>query len=655
MDYEALAKQYGGTAAPSASAVNYEALAKQYGGAVSNVQTVPQRSLGGAAIESISSIPSSAVYNIGNVISAFTHPVQTLVGLKAAATGGMRKIFPESVNAFMDKAAIYSLNPLDLYFATPSGKKQTAAAANAVGNHYKNRYGSEQGFYNALATDPVGVAMDLSTVLSGGAGVMRTAGVAPRVASALETGAAYTNPMTPVVAATSKVAAGPLKGLRRAGEALATGSKARTLLESAEGRGPEIVSALRGNVELVPGSMPTAGEAVSPLNLTRYSKLQETASQVPELATEYFQRGKQQEAARRAAVQSVGKTPEALEAAKSARSVEADELYGLAKKAIVETDDKLLPLLDRPSMDKAFERAAKLAEEAGDKFMLGKAKPEQVVPSSIVDEFGNPVGETIIPAESAKLPVKSLHYVKLALDDLLKNPAEFGIGATEASLIRDTRGQFIKWLETKSPEYGTARQAYAKASEPINQMEIGQFLQGKLTSGLGAERPGVFAEAVKEAPTTIKRAVTGAPRAETLSELLTPQQVSAIESVRADLARGELFRSQTGGAATIGPKASKAASTGLPAMPSLLSRIQTVANTIMKRVAGQMDKKLAIQIATEMLDPKAAAAAMEAAVARGGKVKAQSAIITKGVQGTVNALRSHPALAAGQVTNALSE
>ena len=328
----------------------------------------------------------------------------------------------------------------------------------------------------------------------------------------------------------------------------------------------------------------------------------------------------------------VGRTPAELAAAKATRSAEGNRLYKLAEQGLLQTDDTLLPLLGRPSMNKAFDHAAKLAKEAGEPFVIGKNVPEQVIPSSILDEFGNPVGETVIPAQAAEFPVKSLHYVKLALDDLLKNPKEFGIAATEARMIGDTRKQFINWLETNSPEYGQARTAFAEASKPINQMEIGQYLESKLTSGLGQERAQTFATAVKNAPGTIKSAVTGAPRAKDLSEMLTPDQLKAVQSVQEDLERGVLFESQARAASRIGPTAEKAATSASAeasggAMPSFLSRVQTVANALMKRITTGMDRKLAIEIATEMLDPKLAADAMEKALAREAKIQGAKRVV----------------------------
>lgn len=436
--------------------------------------------------------------------------------------------------------------------------------------------------------------------------------------------------------------------VRRGAEGLYRGSKASALLTAAEGRGQELVNMLRGNTEIVPGSLPTAGEAAAPLNLLRYAALQKTASQVPELRSAYFQRGGEQQAARQAAVRGVGKTPAELEAAKAARGAEAKKLYGVSGKKMAEADAALMPLLERPSMEEAITRARKMAEEAGDDFSVGRNVPEQIVPSNILDASGNPVSQTVIPAETAKYSGKSLHYIKMALDDMVAGAPRAGIGASNAKLIGDTRADFIRWVEKNVPEYETARKAYATASKPINQMEVGQYLEGKLVGALDDERGRVFAAAVKDAPGTVKRATTGAPRAQELGDLLTPQQVKAVESVQEDLARGELFRKQTAGAATTGPVASKTASAGVPAIPSLLVRIQTVATALIQRTAGKMDRKLAIEIATEMLDPRAAATAMEKALSRQAKIDAARRGVAK-VTGAVP-----PQVAAPIAINALT-
>lgn len=64
----------------------------------------------------------------------------------------------------------------------PQRKAQNEAQINAVGEFFSNRYGSIDDFKRTLAEDPVGVAADLSVVLSvGGSLAARAPGVAGRV------------------------------------------------------------------------------------------------------------------------------------------------------------------------------------------------------------------------------------------------------------------------------------------------------------------------------------------------------------------------------------------------------------------------------------------------------------------------------------------
>lgn len=64
--------------------------------------------------------------------------------------------------------------------------------------------------------------------------------------------------------------------------------KGSTLLDAVEGKGKEIINALRDkNAVIVPGSAPTAGEVAAPVGSTRFSALQEKLKEVPGAATEY--------------------------------------------------------------------------------------------------------------------------------------------------------------------------------------------------------------------------------------------------------------------------------------------------------------------------------------------------------------------------------
>lgn len=530
--------------------------------------------------EAISNIPESGAQFLRGLYTAVTKPGETLTELGEVLTGVYARFIPQEWMARPDKA------------------QEFIQKANAVGGVYRDRYGSVEALKNTIATDPVGFAADVST-LSGAA----AATLPGRAGQVTATVSRVTDPLRftgvlPVLEKGGEIA-------MRTGGAALRGGKANVLLEAVEGRAPEVINALRQPPEIVPGAMPTAGEAAAPVGTTRFSALQESAEKV--LPSEYMARRGAQDTARIQALQQVGKTEADLKLAREARSAEARLLYGNAGAKTVAEDATLKSLRERPSMKKAFERAQTLASEEGATFATA--------PGLGVPTFN----------------VADMHYVKLALDDLIQNPATYGIGKTEASKIASTRAEFIKWLEGKAPEYRTAREAFASRSKPINQMEVGQYLENKLTSALQEEqklRPGAFATAVKGAPGTIQKATTGGIRYEKLSDVLTPDQVKIVEDVRSDLARQALFREQARAARAAGPEAGAAGSqlllevAGGAQFPTLLNRVTTVANALMKRLAGKIDRKLAIEIATDMLDPERAALAIEAAQRRAGRVSA---------------------------------
>ena len=582
------------------------------------------------ATEAASNIIPSTGKLISDVAGAVTSPVKTMEGLIQLGSGAMAKILPDFI----------------MQYAQPEKVKEAVGIANSVGGMYKQKYGTEEGFKQALATDPASVAADLSILFSGGSSLAGKVGLG-KTATALATGAKYTNPLTPVVAGAAKVApvvgrvaALPVNYLQNV-----MNPKLTALATSAEGRGQQIVNALRGQTEIVPGSIPTAGQAAAPVGATRYAALQaEVAKQLP---TEYLERANQQAAARVAQIQNVGKTEAELSAAKALRAGEAKINYGLSDPEIATANRDLTVLLERPSMDKAVARAKALAKEKGDKFQIGSNVPEQQV--MVKDPISMTTNPVTIPAKFAQYTGKDLHYLKLALDDLIKNPAEMGIGANEARAIADTRSAFLNWAESKIPAYGIARETYAAQSKPINQMEVGQYLENKLTGPLSEEklRPGVFAGAVKEAPTTLKR-VTGESRFNKLEEILTPDQMGKVQSVIDDLAREEKSTTQ----ARAGAKGGELLpATAIGTFPNWLNRIVTAANMIITRLQGKIDKATAIDLATEMLNPTKAAASMEKALARQAKTSTIGAKVKPVAKTAADIAKSPKTLA---IVNALA-
>ena len=560
--------------------------------------------------EAVTNIPSSGMQMLKGLYTAVTQPRETLEQLGEVLTGAYARFIPEEWMARPDKA------------------QEFIQKANAVGGVYRDRYGSVEALKNTIATDPVGFAADVSTLA--GAGAVAAPG---RTGQVLGTVSRVTDPTRVVTAPIALTGRAGVNALRR----VATGGKANVLLEAAEGRAPEIINALRQQPEIVPGAMPTAGEAATPVGATRFAALQESAEKI--LPSEYMARRQAQDTARAAAIREVGGTPVQLETARKVRDATAKTNYGAAAKQLVEGDEVFDALLARPSMDRVMSRARQLASERNQPFVIGQTAPEQRVPSAILGPEGTPLGETVIPAQTAQYPVQSMHYVKMAFDDLIRDPATFGIGKSEAAAIAGTRGEFLNWLENKAGMYGAARETFRRQSGPINQMEVGQYLESKLTSALQGEeklRPAAFAGAVEAAPQTIKKSTQGAVRFEKLSDVLTPDQVKIVEDVRKDLARQAKYREQARAARPAGPSAETAGSqllveaAGGVTMPTLLNRVTTVANAILKRLAGKIDRKLAIEIATDLLEPETAALALEVAQRRAGNVQEVATAVRRG-------------------------
>ena len=375
---------------------------------------------------------------------------------------------------------------------------------------------------------------------------------------------------------------------------------ARIMAEAAGPKRAAIEAELAKNQMLVQGSQPTAAEAAAGAGSPEFAALQKIAA--AHRPSAYSDIAKAQEAARLAAVRKVGQTPEQLKAAESIRSISGQRNYGAVVDDMINSDGRLKSLLSRPSMDKALGRARELAAEEEKAFMVGKDTATQAVPSRILNERGSPAFIENIPGTSAKYPVRSLQHIKMAMDDMVKNPERFGIGASEVNAIQKTRGEFVNWLSKESPKWERARLVYAQQSRPINEMQVGQELEKALTKPVGeGERAGAFGTAMREAPRTMKKA-TGQPRFEELGDVLKPENLASVKSVLADLSRKAEFDRL----APLGrEKAAQAAQPfGLPATGPL-HQSYMIFKTVLGRVSKGINEKTLDTMADALQVPSA--------------------------------------------------
>lgn len=429
--------------------------------------------------------------------------------------------------------------------------------------------------------------------------------------------------------------------------------KAKVYLAATEGRGQDILNALRGQTTLVPGSMPTAAQAASGVGATKFAALGSEAANI--MPTEYFQRAEAQKAAQLAAIRGVGQTPEALAAAQAAREATARNTYGISDKALLpgrerqfvpevigttkaipRTTAEGLPVMEeagrdaitnapimRPSMSIGGQPVTTLvAKGYKNDPQLQKLLDRPAIASAFnrAEQMAQNQGVSMFTAEG-KLTGAGAQVVKTALDDAITTAPTSAIGKGETASILSAKQDFLKWVEDKIPTYKAAREIFEAQSAPINQMQVGQFLEKKLGPALGEEtaklKASTFATALEEAPRTIKKA-TGQDRFTELSQILKPDQLAAVNAVRDDLARAALTERQAAAASGQGKALVKAGTEELSTMrmPNLLSRVTAVANDIMQRLQGKIDRKLAMELATEMLNPKTAAAGIENALKR---------------------------------------
>jgi len=637
MDYAALAKQYGGTTA--APAVDYATLAKQFGGSTATPAAQPPSEIPtGRRFYSMAEVPGQMLQNVGpsaskfygGLVQAVTSPVQTLTSLLDAGAGALRNTLPDKVVSFIDQ-----------FDTNPQATQRAVETANAIGGMYKDRYGTYEGIKRTFAEDPVGAAADLSTLLTGGAAATTKL---PAVSGALSKAAAVTNPLAPVGLAVNAVKQ-PIKAAGNLFEA-AFNPKNALYIRAAEGQGPEIINALRSAKEIVPSSMPTAAQAAADTGVVGFQKMGKSAANV--LETQYKGRELEQAAAAKAAARSVGKTPDDIAALEAQRTAVTTPMYKTADKTLSKVDSDLVALMGRPSMDQVMSRAARLAAEKDMPFQIGKTTPEVRTPSSLVNEAGVPLGESVTPAQFATLPGTSIHFIKQAFDDLTKDPATFGIGAAEARAIGNTRGEFLKWAEQteKNPAYKQARETFAKMSDPINQMQVGQFLENKLTPALGEEtarlRATGYATALEQAPATIKKA-TGETRFKDLETMFKndPEALKTLYLVRDDFARQAKSERLMKGGVKQEFDASRAtqALAGENALPSMINTVTTLANAMWRNLRGKIDQKVAVEVATEMLFPGKAADALEKAL----RQQANRQAVSKAFNAPFEAVYASPA------------
>lgn len=568
-EFETVAKAYKAARAGNLSSVTAdEGMPNPRANQPEPVQSFADQAMGAInyAGRTLRNVPESAGKVIDETYNAISHPIDTAANIADTAAGsvraGVKAILPEKVFNFIDS------------IDNPETTQRIATTASNVGGQLANRYGSLEAIKNTIENDPVGAAADISVLLGGGEAALKMAGQTG-AANRLATASRMTNPFTPVAAGVNKlVSAGTpfaintVRDLSRPVEKILGG-----VLED---RGPDYVAALRRQAEIVPGSVPTAGEVIAGMDKpgTLLPALQAKVAKGV-AATPYEDIAAAQRDAQIKSIQSIGQTPADLEAAIAARAQATKPMYeGVKAQQGPINTQPIIDIIDKAVKENPLNRPL-VSALSGLKDNISKSANAGDLSSALDDV------KAMLGSQDNKFISGQLKDVKDALSDAL-------------------------------PGYNEAQAKFKEMSKPVNTMQIGQQLESALTSPLneGQTRPAAFASAVANAPTTIKKA-TGDARFATLSDALETGDTLKVSQVLQDLARTQDFKNLVAKGAEQVKDLGKAT---VPRAPSFFSASITLVNKVMDALEGRINKKVATELADAMMRPETAANAIEKAM-----------------------------------------
>ena len=155
--------------------------AQAYEYALTQSKAEPKKlSAGDVAIGAVTNFPKSFVGMTKDIYQAVTNPVQTAKSILDVGAGALQNVLPKQVVDFVNQ-----------FDTNPEAAKRAVDTANAVGGMYAEKYGSVEGLKKAIATDPVSVMADMSTLLTGGSLAAPKA-----VAPLMKTAASYVDPLS---------------------------------------------------------------------------------------------------------------------------------------------------------------------------------------------------------------------------------------------------------------------------------------------------------------------------------------------------------------------------------------------------------------------------------------------------------------------------
>ncbi len=361
----------------------------------------------------------------------------------------------------------------------------------------------------------------------------------------------------------------------------------RALVE-ASGGDANLVSKLRGAQTLVPGSLPTAGEAA---NNASIAALQRSAfASTPEVKNAVVARAADQNTARVGELLDLAGTGGERDMASAVRDFMSDGFFKMARKDGI--DPKVAKML-QPQIDNLAARMP-----AG---VMEKAR-----------ELARIKGETMGPEGS----VSGLHSIKKAVDDLIDGAAQTGMGKQTKAALVQYKQDLLQTIEELSPKYMQGSRNFRTFSGPLNEMDTVQEIAKKSVSGINDKlTPHAFARALRDESAQKATGFRGA----TLENTLSANSTQRLNAIKEDLRRSD-FAANAGrsGSDTVEKLAynNMLQRFGVPTLLRNLGPTQLVGNLAASGanlVYGNANKRLQRQLAEALMSPQETAALIEKA------------------------------------------
>jgi hypothetical protein len=194
--------------------------------------------------------------------------------------------------------------------------------------------------------------------------------------------------------------------------------------------------------------------------------------------------------------------------------------------------------------------AALAAKEQESRALAGTAGPtfEAQLTPALQALKGNPVISAAektardMGANLGKDPMSTLeglHLMKVAIDSQFKTPnAATALQNYNSAALQNAKSQLLSAINEISPQYTGARMLYGRLSEPVNQAQVlNKMVETLKGSGAAAEKPAQFLNALGQGESALLKRADQNPRFGGVSEVLTPEQMAAVNKVSGELKR----------------------------------------------------------------------------------------------------------------------